>query len=81
MFGALSKKLLQVIIALTVVQTLQSLIALCLVPNRKVQLHTEEKKRQNIYLVLKTGYILKIPAIIGEVLGILSSIYITHNKF
>lgn len=81
MFGALSKKLLQVIIALTVVQTLQSLIALCLVPNRKVQLHIEEKKRHNIYLVLKNGYILKIPAIIGGVLGILSSIYITHNKF
>lgn len=77
-FGALSEKLLQAIVTLTVVQTLQSLIVLSLVPNQKVQLHTEEKKRHNICLVLKNRYILKIPGSIGGVLGILSSIYITQ---
>lgn len=41
-----SQKILRVIIALTVVQTLQSLIALCLVPNQKVQLHAEERKKK-----------------------------------
>lgn len=81
MLGVLSQKLLQAIVALTVVQTLQSLIAFCLVPNQKVQLHAEEKIRHNICLVLKNGYILKIPDSIGRALGILSSIYITHNKF
>lgn len=43
--GVLSQKLLQVIIALIVVQTLQSLMALYPVPNQKIQLHTEEKKK------------------------------------
>lgn len=41
----------------------------------------KEKKRHNIYLVLKNGYILKISGGIRGVLGILSRIYIHIKNF
>lgn len=56
----LSQMLLQVIIALIMVEILQTLIVLCLEPN---QINTEKKiERHNIYLILKIDISLKYHA-------------------